>query len=174
MGNTEKIEEFFLPARLKPRPTLGNAVDMRLPQNRMLALLEASPDMKPLLFFTGKRLGQAYARGMKRGKLGFALANYKKMMERMKAAKVDVLYVGDNDAVVRQYECASCYGASNLGHICSFDAGVQTGMVNRITGRDYYSLETKCYAAGNKYCEFMIRPVEKAERMALAIKEAVK
>lgn len=172
MDQLQRIESFFMPAKKKPRPTLGNRVDLWLPQNRMMALLQSSPDMKPILFFTGKRLGAAYARGIKKAPLAAALLHYKRIIEKMGGARVDVLGVDRDHAIVRQRECVSCYGAPKMGEICSFDAGVQTGMVDRITGKDYYSYETKCCAGGNKYCEFVIKPIERTEKMAFALKEA--
>ncbi len=72
-------------------------------------------------------------------------------------------------AVVRITECATCWGLSNVGwRVCTFDAGIQTGFLSAFTGKRIVSTETRCYASGDKCCEFKIRVLSPE----LAFKEA--
>jgi predicted hydrocarbon binding protein len=49
-------------------------------------------------------------------------------------------------------------GMKNVGEkICFNQAGLLAGIMKGISGKEFYSIETKCIANGDKYCEFLVR-----------------
>lgn len=139
------------------RPVLGDDVDIRVLQINV-ALLSLSPGTGDLLFFGGKRVGEAYARRLgKKGSLEEGIGIYSDYLKGNKIAMLELARCDEKGAVVRGRECAYSHGLPNIGRcICFFEAGFISGFLSAFTGRRVITREVKCPANGDEYCEFKI------------------
>lgn len=147
-----------LVARRPTRPTLGNEASISLLQARA-ALLSISPGASDLVFFSGKRFGEAYAKSLgKKGKLEEGLGVWADYLEENKAGIPENASCNEKRAVVRVTECAFSHGLPDIGMpVCHFDAGFLSGFLSAFTGRQFNVREVRCNANGDEYCEFEIR-----------------
>ena len=146
------------------RPTLGNEMNIAALQARA-AMLSISPGTNDLVFFSGKRFGEAYAKSLdKKDEMRKGLDAWAEYMKANKIAVPEVASCDGKACIVRMRECAFSHGMPSLGLlVCQFDAGFLAGFLGVYTGGQYCVRETKCNANGDDYCEFVVREYKAAE-----------
>jgi len=167
----DEITESLLNRKKIKRKQLGDEVDIRVLQSRIIPLL-LSPGARDTRFFAGKLLGSAFGKKAadKKG-LKEAANIYAKLVADLKFAKPEIIKVSEDETIIRFYESAVASGFENIGmKLDAFEEGFQTGFFSSATGKNYFSVETKCLANGDPYCEFVIRKTTIGEKFAEAFK----
>jgi predicted hydrocarbon binding protein len=70
----------------------------------------------------------------------------------------------DGSITIRTSDSFECEGVKSEGPHCQFVRGHLSGGLTTIMGEEVACKETKCIAAGDKYCEFVLRPKSGAFR----------
>lgn len=160
----------LLNVKVPERARLGNYVDIRMLQERIIPLM-LSPGDRDLRFFAGKLLGNIF--GAKTGikTLTKAADIYAKLILETKYAKPEIIKISAEETVIRFHESACAFGLGNIGmKIDSFEEGFQTGFFSSVTGQRMFSVETKCLANGDPYCEFKIKKTTISQEFTEAFK----
>jgi len=101
------------------------------------------------LYSVGKTIGES-----------LELKTPEEFLELVKNLKIGIPKVTEmteKKIVVQVFECVTCAGLPNIGEvICHFEAGLIGGALSKILGRSTKVTETKCYAKGDKVCEFEV------------------
>lgn len=99
------------------------------------------------MYTVGKTIGET---------LGVKTAEeFLKLVEDLKIGIPKVVEMSEKKVVVQIIECVTCSGLPNIGEtVCHFEAGLITGALGKILGKNTKTTETKCWGKGNKVCEF--------------------
>ena len=66
--------------------------------------------------------------------------------------------------IIQSYDCFECEDLPHLGKpACAFDSGLLEGIFSNYYGKKVEAEETKCYAQGDNFCQFVVKPVQTNE-----------
>mgnify|MGYP000882726454 FL=1 len=141
------------------RPTFGNEMQILYLRDRQTFMFTLFPELLPLAYQVGKVIGAAYIAPRITGNtLEELLKSNVRIAPEHKYGRQEIVWVKENEAVYRTYECADCYGLPNIGlKLCIYESGTAAGAFEVKLGKRVEVEEEKCCANGDPYCEFHIR-----------------
>ena len=147
------------------RKILGSTVGVemfRILRTSMVNLISTQlgkEEANQAIYLSGKAVGGEIAKTYLSGITD--LEEYiSKCAEILKNLKVGILKVVSADVekgkfVLRVDECASCSGTPVIGEpICYFEGGIIAGILKFFLKKEVEAKEVKCWAMGDKTCEF--------------------
>ena len=153
------------------RPVLGGTATVAMFRAlRLVGVMEGldgtlGKDAAALVFNSGKHVGGALGLDIL-GETGPDLDAYVKVLAaRLKALGVGLMSVTRLDLAagrltVRVDECITCAGMPDIGKaVCHFEGGLVSGVLEAFLGAGKKAAveETKCWALGDRTCEFEVR-----------------
>jgi len=141
---------------LKGKGAAGTSIDINMEKLLTLSLKQISVGYDSALYLAGYKSGESFVNG-------FGIKDNKKLKESIeamfsKSGMGDAEITDDEPLTMRVEKNSTCYGTKTLQKpACYFKAGFLAGAVSTINGKKVPCVETKCYAKGDKYCEFQIR-----------------
>ncbi|MFH0846684.1 MAG: 4-vinyl reductase [Chloroflexota bacterium] len=169
------------------RPSLGDGVDLYVPQVRTLLLLQDDPSLAFLIFQSSYLSAQRNAFSIMR-KLGMppdyfwryeywpkerAFETLKRVINKvfsamMNQSKEGLLDISDVDVEKMRFsvsfrECAECAGVTANQGICFYHGGTFSGIIASLINKDLTAFETRCQAKGDDGCNFTIGSKEDPE-----------
>lgn len=173
------------------RTIFGDEVNLLVPQVRLLLPLHANPRF-PISLYTASYLGarrNAYAIMRKldmppdffwkfeywTNERAFEVLSkvinriFREIMRTTKEGLLSVKNASTNPEEIRIQlaldECVECFGLAANHPVCYYHAGVFTGIISALLGKELDCYETACCATGGATCEFMV--VNKGQGEAL-------
>lgn len=120
-----------------------------------VALLNEGIDLDPVLHEAGVKVGEALYPRVEDPSLPGMLANLARFWEAQKLGRMEILCEDPLDIVV--HDCFECQDLPYLGRpACALDSGIFEAIFTRFHDRPAKVRETRCYAMGNDWCEFLI------------------
>ena len=169
------------------RPSLGDEIDLYVPQERTLLLLEANPVLGSLVYNSSYASASRNAYVIMR-KLNMppdyfwefefwprerAFDTLERVINRVFAAIMNqnregLLALRDVDAehsrfVISFAECAECAGISAATSICYYHSAMFAGIIAAMVNKEMDGYETECQATGSDACVFQIGARDDAE-----------
>jgi predicted hydrocarbon binding protein len=162
------------------RATLGDFVDMAVPQGREIALLESNPVLASLIYYaaysSASRNSYIIMRKLNMPADYFwkyeywpkerAFDTLQRVLSRVFTAilnqnKEGVLTLKDVDAEHQRFtvsftECAECAGITANRCFCFYHAGTFAGIIAGLMSKEMDAYESECLGAGQKACVFMV------------------
>jgi len=169
------------------RPRLGDLVDLIVPQDRIISMLESNPTLSSLIYYaayaSANRNAYIIIRKLNMPAEYFwkyefwpkerAFTTLQKVINRVFTAilnenKEGLLSLDDVDAEKMRFtvsfqECAECAGLNAARQLCYYHAGTFAGIISGLMSREMDGFETTCTATGNKQCTFVIGKREDPE-----------
>lgn len=162
------------------RPSLGDELDLSMPQGRTLSLLAANPSLAALIYHSAYLSANRNAYIIMRKlnmppdyfwKFEFwpkerALETMQRVINRVFTAimnqnKEGILALDDIDIehmrfVISFRDCAECAGIKAQKAICYYHAATFAGIFSALLCKDMDGYETKCMANGDNACIFVL------------------
>jgi len=176
-SSLRKISSKEVPAA---RPSLGDDIDLYVPQERTLLLLEANPVLGSLVYNSSYASASRNAYVIMR-KLNMppdyfwefefwprerAFDTLEKVINRVFVAIMNqnregLLTLKDVDAehtrfVISFGDCAECAGVGAATNICYYHAAMFAGIIAALVNKEMDGYETECQATGDDACVFQI------------------
>lgn len=124
-----------------------------------VSLLSRGINIDPVLREAGYRIGAEVSNLVEADNLDQLLGRLGDLWQRYHLGKIEVVY--RSPVTIRVYDCFECADLPALGRpACALDAGLLDAIFTRHFAHDQKATEIRCYAMGNQYCEFVIRPEE--------------
>ena len=142
----------------KIRPRLGNEMAINYMRERQTLTFLQYPELKKIAYEVAYGIGVEITSDFIKGKtLPEIMDSNQPIANKDGYALEEIVEADEKHAVYRHYECADCYGLPDIGdYICIYEAGVAAGMFSTALGKKCRVTETKCCAAGDPYCEFLV------------------
>jgi hypothetical protein len=164
------------------RTTFGDEVNLFVPQVRLLLPLHANPRF-PISLYTASYLGarrNAYAIMRKldmppdffwkfeywTNERAFEVLSkvinriFREIMRTTKEGLLSVVNASTDPKelhiLLALDECVECFGVSANHPLCYYHAGIFTGILSALLGKELDCYETACCATGGAKCEFMV------------------
>ncbi len=162
------------------RPSLGDDIDLYIPQTRTLLLLRDNPNLASLIYNSSYDSAKRNAYIIMR-KLGMpadyfwafeywskerAFDTLQRVINRVFTAMMDKnkegeLALEDVDAEHVRFtfsfkDCAECAGIVAERYLCYYHAAMFAGIMAALIGKDTDGVEVECHARGNDKCIFLI------------------
>jgi hypothetical protein len=162
------------------RPGLGDYIDLLVPQERILSMLEANPALASLIYYSAYSAASRNAYMIMR-KLNMPADYFWKyehwpkerafsVLQRinnrvftaiMNENKEGMLELADVNVerlhfIINFKECVECAGVSSERSLCYYHAGTFAGIIAGLLGKDMDGYETSCTATGQSACVFLI------------------
>ena len=149
------------------RVGLGNTVGLemfRILRTAMVGLISFRMGEKEggeAVYMAGKAVGGEIGRAFL-GEIKDLNEFVTKVKDILSDLKVGILKVVSADTakgkfVITVDECASCSGTPVTGQpICNFEGGIIAGLLKFFLKKEVKVVETKCWALGDKTCEFEV------------------
>jgi len=85
------------------------------------------------------------------------LDDLKAFMIEHKIGLLDVLENSEDSTKINLYECIACSGIPNIGKaVCTFEAGLIAGVLEKLTGKNLRVVEKYCHGLGHSFCGFEV------------------
>ncbi|MFH1639349.1 MAG: 4-vinyl reductase [Chloroflexota bacterium] len=169
------------------RPSLGDDIDLFIPQVRTILLLQANPALASLIY------GSSYASASRNAyaimkKLGMpadyfwkfeywprdrALDTLRRVINRvfstmMSQNKEGLLDIKDVDIEHMRFtmvvkECVECIGITAESGICYYHVATLSGIIAALINRDMDGYETECQAKGDDTCTYIVGKKDDAD-----------
>jgi len=135
------------------RPILGRHVDIVAYRAVLLSIVK---------YLGFNALSKLYHAGVDFGK-SLGVKSLDEMIECFEYLGMGIPKLVSKDPIkIHIYECAFCSGLPNVGKsVCYFERGIIKGCLESILNKEVEVVESKCYACGYDYCEFIAHPVRK-------------
>ncbi|AXI25558.1 hypothetical protein CFE53_05230 [Methanofervidicoccus sp. A16] len=129
------------------RRTLGRCIDIVAYRAVHLSIVK---------YLGFNALSKLYNAGADFGK-SLGVKSIEEMMECFEYLGMGIPKLVSEDPIkIRVYECAFCSGLPNVGKsVCYFERGIIKGCLEEILNKKIKVVESKCYANGHDYCEFV-------------------
>ena len=158
---TISAPECKIPAGYENQPVLADEVGpasvFRLIFNTIrTSLLHSGVNIEPVLFSAGIRAGNEVAEIVSDSSDEEFI---KKLAGFFRENELGEITVEQTDPlIITVRNCYECEDLPKIGRpACSFESGLLTAVFTRQTGEDVDVTETHCYAAGDSFCQFVIK-----------------
>ncbi len=162
------------------RSTLGDDIDIYVPQTRAILLIQANPDIASLIYHSAyvsasrnvyaimKKLGMPpdYFWKFEYWPKERAYETLRRVINRvfttmMSLNKEGQLDLTDVDVehmrfIITVKDCAECAGIKTEKGVCYYHAGTLAGIVAALINKELDGIETECVATNGKSCIFLI------------------
>jgi predicted hydrocarbon binding protein len=134
------------------------SIGLRDYSKRMLSISSyLRAQAKETLYYSGKLLGTNEFVNENSKTLEDALTKVSDTYARFSEASLKVARLGSNFLTVELYGCPTCVEAKHDGlTYCWIDAGYIAGALEKMMGKRFAVIETKCRGTGYDYCEFVV------------------
>lgn len=127
-----------------------------------VALLDEGINIDPILHNAGMKVGKTFYNKLKGESLNNLIQNIASFWETNNLGNIEVKSI--NPLIIQAYDCFECEDLPKLGRpACAFDSGVLEGIFSNFFDQEVEVEETKCYAQGDDYCQFLIKPLKTNE-----------
>lgn len=122
-----------------------------------VALMDEGINIEPILRNAGIKVGDTFYKKLKTPELPDFIENIVLFWEHNQLGRIEVK---STDPIIFQaYDCFECQDLPQIGRpVCSFDSGVLEALFSRYYQEHVDVEEVKCYAQGDDYCQFMVKP----------------
>jgi uncharacterized protein len=127
-----------------------------------VALLDEGINIDPILHNAGVKVGKTFYKKLKGHDVNEITKNIAAFWETNKLGNIQIKSV--NPIIIQAYDCFECEDLPQLGRpACAFDSGLLEGVFSNYYGQEVEAEETKCYAQGDDFCQFIIKPLKSKE-----------
>ncbi|NTW71884.1 MAG: SpoIIE family protein phosphatase [Eubacteriaceae bacterium] len=132
------------------RAELGQNIDLLYMRIIRIALRDTfgSKLSNSILYESGKNFASAY----------FEIDTVEQLcayLNQLMIGKIRIVSKDSSMVIFEEDECAVCSGLPEIGEtLCSFECGFIAGGLMKITGKDVFVNETKCWGIGDSVCRF--------------------
>ena len=127
-----------------------------------VALLDEGINIDPILHNAGVKVGKAFYKKLKGQDINALAQNIAVFWETNKLGNIQIKSM--NPIIIQAYDCFECEDLPQLGRpACAFDSGLLEGVFSNYYGQEVEAEETKCYAQGDDFCQFIIKPLKPKE-----------
>jgi len=165
----------LLRSSVEPRAHLGDKLNIYVVQQGLLGPLLLSPSMGPIFHEAARRIsfyiaketesmikklpdyrGIAKSKNLDEAKLSTEFTNLQMRLQLDGDGLLSMTEYRKGELIVFQVEeCVECFGLGNIGGaVCYSTAGKLGGAMQAAFHKDVGTVETKCAARGDPYCEF--------------------
>jgi predicted hydrocarbon binding protein len=124
-----------------------------------VALLDEGINIDPILHNAGVKVGQTFYKKLESQDINDLARNLTSFWETNKLGNIQIKSI--NPIIIQAYDCFECEDLPQLGRpACSFDSGLLEGIFSNYYGQKVEAEETKCYAQGDDFCQFVIKPLK--------------
>ena len=124
-----------------------------------VALLDEGINIDPILHNAGVKVGQTFYKKLEGQDINDLARNLASFWETNKLGNIEIKSM--NPIIIQAYDCFECEDLPQLGRpACSFDSGLLEGIFSNYYGQKVEAEETKCYAQGDDFCQFVIKPLK--------------
>jgi len=125
-----------------------------------VALLDEGINIDPILHNAGVKVGQTFYKKLEGQNLNELARNLASFWETNKLGNIQIKSM--KPLIIQAYDCFECEDLPQLGRpACAFDSGLLEGIFSNYYGQEVEAEETKCYAQGDDFCQFIIKPLKK-------------
>ncbi|MBI5460148.1 V4R domain-containing protein [Methanobacterium sp.] len=125
-----------------------------------VALLDEGINIDPILHNAGVKVGQTFYKKLEGQSLNELARNLASFWETNKLGNIQIKSM--KPLIIQAYDCFECEDLPQLGRpACAFDSGLLEGIFSNYYGQEVEAEETKCYAQGDDFCQFIIKPLKK-------------
>jgi len=132
-----------------------------------VVMIKEGINLDPILNQTGMRIGEVFYRKLENKNTSELLNNLTKFWTSNGLGRLEI----DNldPVTVRAYDCFECGLLPNVGKsACALDSGILEAVFSAHFSQEVIINEIKCYARGDKYCCFVIEPLEEFSKEELS------
>jgi predicted hydrocarbon binding protein len=123
-----------------------------------VALLDEGINIDPILRNAGFKVGKTFYKKLKGGDIKELTENLISFWETNNLGNIEIQSI--KPLIIQSYDCFECEDLPQLGKpACAFDSGLLEGIFSNYYGQEVEAEETKCYAQGDNFCQFVIKPV---------------
>ena len=127
-----------------------------------VALLDEGINIDPILHNAGVKVGKTFYKKLKGQDINALAQNIAVFWETNKLGNIQIKSM--NPIIIQAYDCFECEDLPQLGRpACAFDSGLLEGVFSNYYGQEVEAEETKCYAQGDDFCQFIIKPLKSKE-----------
>ncbi|WP_321422961.1 V4R domain-containing protein [uncultured Methanobacterium sp.] len=127
-----------------------------------VALLDEGINIDPILHNAGVKVGKTFYKKLKGQDVNELARNIALFWETNKLGNIQIKSM--NPIIIQAYDCFECEDLPQLGRpACAFDSGLLEGVFSNYYGQEVEAEETKCYAQGDDFCQFVIKPLKSKE-----------
>ncbi|EKF86868.1 V4R domain-containing protein [Methanobacterium formicicum] len=127
-----------------------------------VALLDEGINIDPILHNAGVKVGKTFYKKLKGQDVNELTRNIAVFWEANKLGNIQIKSM--NPIIIQAYDCFECEDLPQLGRpACAFDSGLLEGVFSNYYGQEVEAEETKCYAQGDDFCQFVIKPLKSKE-----------
>lgn len=127
-----------------------------------VALLDEGINIDPILHNAGVKVGKTFYKKLKGQDVNELARNIAVFWETNKLGNIQIKSM--NPIIIQAYDCFECEDLPQLGRpACAFDSGLLEGVFSNYYGQEVEAEETKCYAQGDDFCQFVIKPLKSKE-----------
>lgn len=127
-----------------------------------VALLDEGINIDPILHNAGVKVGKTFYKKLKGQDVNELAQNIAVFWETNKLGNIQIRSM--NPIIIQAYDCFECEDLPQLGRpACAFDSGLLEGVFSNYYGHEVEAEETKCYAQGDDFCQFIIKPLKSKE-----------
>jgi predicted hydrocarbon binding protein/predicted transcriptional regulator len=124
-----------------------------------VVMIKEGINLDPILNQTGMRIGEVFYRQLENKKTSELLKNLADFWVSNGLGRLEIENL--NPITVRAYDCFECGLLPNVGEsACALDSGILEAVFSAHLSQEIIVNEIKCYAKGDKYCCFVIEPLE--------------
>ncbi|HTX61650.1 MAG TPA: V4R domain-containing protein [Methanobacterium sp.] len=124
-----------------------------------VSLMIEGVNIDPILHNAGLKVGKTFEPQLETPLTDEFLQNLSHFWESNKLGRVEVESL--NPLTIRIYDCFECEDLPIIGRsACAFDSGILTTLFSSHFHQDMEVFEVMCYAKGDDYCCFEIKPLE--------------
>ncbi len=124
-----------------------------------VALLDEGINIDPILHNAGVKVGKTFYKKLKGQDVNELARNIAVFWETNKLGNIQIKSM--NPIIIQAYDCFECEDLPQLGRpACAFDSGLLEGVFSNYYGQEVEAEETKCYAQGDDFCQFVIKPLK--------------
>ena len=124
-----------------------------------VALLDEGINIDPILHNAGVKVGQTFYKKLESHDINDFVKNLASFWETNKLGNIQIKSM--TPIIIQAYDCFECEDLPQLGRpACAFDSGLLKGIFSNFYGHEVEAKETKCYAQGDNFCQFVIKPLE--------------
>jgi uncharacterized protein len=122
-----------------------------------VALLDEGINIDPILHNAGVKVGQTFYKKLEGHDINDLVRNLASFWETNKLGNIEIKSM--KPIIIQAYDCFECEDLPQLGRpVCAFDSGLLEGIFSNYYGQKVEAEETKCYAQGDDFCQFVIKP----------------
>lgn len=116
-------------------------------------------NIEPILHNAGLKVGKTFDKQLENPLTEEFIRNIARFWEKNQLGTLQVESL--NPLSLKVYDCYECQDLPVIGRpVCAFDSGILTALFSSHFNQEMEVFEVKCYAKGDEYCCFEIKPIQ--------------